>query len=457
MIRLETLKKTSGKKYRALLMAIICLTSLAAWAAKPSNTATPAAPAELKIWHVLGTAHSADFQGLAADFHESEPAITLTIENKNTPAAQTQALQEILKARNNGQLPDIVQLDSAEVHRLRTAGLKLRTVSSLLPAATLNASPLFLRASATLNRDAKGKWLNLPMMNAVPVLFINRQAMEKAGLEANAAPTTWRALQTQLIALQASGSTCPLASSWQSWVHVTNLSATHGAPFLSGRNGFSTEQPRAAFNGTLHMRHLALMRTWVKSRLLTTLSANDAADERFVKGECAMLLSSTAALGKLRTADKAPSWRMALVPVHDAAVEHPVAPVVGGSAWWVVDTGEPFDAAKRKALEAFLSYLVSPVVAARWHQETGYLPLTEAAYRASQTAYYDTMPGEAAVLAWVNQAGKEALEIRVPDSAALNKILDEELDAIWAGDKPPQAGMTDAIKRLDALLTRSMP
>ena len=43
--------------------------------------------------------------------------------------------------------------------------------------------------------------------------------------------------------------------------------------------------------------------------------------------------------------------------------------------------GHPKD--QEKATAQFLAWLSKPVVAAEWHQRTGYLPLTEAAFRAS--------------------------------------------------------------------------
>lgn len=51
--------------------------------------------------------------------------------------------------------------------------------------------------------------------------------------------------------------------------------------------------------------------------------------------------------------------------------------IIGGASLWVMD-GK--DKETYKGVAEFLQYLVKPEIAAEWHQKTGYLPITTAAY-----------------------------------------------------------------------------
>ncbi|VTR25718.1 glycerol-3-phosphate transporter periplasmic binding protein [Serratia fonticola] len=52
------------------------------------------------------------------------------------------------------------------------------------------------------------------------------------------------------------------------------------------------------------------------------------------------------------------------------------------------------DAATYKGVAEFLQYLAQPEIAAEWHQKTGYLPITTAAYEMTkQQGFYDKNPG----------------------------------------------------------------
>src|SRR3546814_20516665 len=55
--------------------------------------------------------------------------------------------------------------------------------------------------------------------------------------------------------------------------------------------------------------------------------------------------------------------------------------IIGGATLWVL-RGHPAD--EYKGVAAFFSYLSSPEVQADWHQFSGYLPITTAAYELSK-------------------------------------------------------------------------
>jgi multiple sugar transport system substrate-binding protein len=122
---------------------------------------------------------------------------------------------------------------------------------------------------------------------------------------------------------------------------------------------------------------------------------------------------------------------------------------VSGSALWVLE-GHP--ATQDKATAEFLAWLSKPVVAAEWHQSTGYLPLTEAAFRASEVSYYNRIPGAQAVIANMrSQTPVTARGFRVANYDRIEPVLNQELNDAFDGKTPSVAALTKAVSQARAI------
>ena len=110
-----------------------------------------------------------------------------------------------------------------------------------------------------------------------------------------------------------------------------------------------------------------------------------------------------------------------------------------------------------KAIAAFFTYLSSPEVQADWHQVTGYLPITNAAYELTQKqGFYDSKPGtDTAIKQMTNKAPTaNSKGLRFGNFVQVRDIINGELEAIWAGGKTAQAGLDDAVRRGNQLLRK---
>jgi hypothetical protein len=79
----------------------------------------------------------------------------------------------------------------------------------------------------------------------------------------------------------------------------------------------------------------------------------------------------------------------------------------------------------------FFSYLSSPEVQAWWHQETGYLPITQAAYDLTKSqGFYDKNPGaDVAIKQMTAKPPTEASRgIRFGNMVQIRDVIDEELE-----------------------------
>ena len=104
---------------------------------------------------------------------------------------------------------------------------------------------------------------------------------------------------------------------------------------------------------------------------------------------------------------------------------------------------------------AFLNYLLKPEVQARFHQLTGYVPVTLEGYELTkQQGFYDKNPGtDIAVKALSDKKPTiNSLGLRLGNFVQIRNVIDEELEAVWAGKKTAKQALDDAVARGDAML-----
>ena len=65
------------------------------------------------------------------------------------------------------------------------------------------------------------------------------------------------------------------------------------------------------------------------------------------------------------------------MPYHDDVAGAPQNSIIGGASLWVMSGKKPDE---YKGVAKFFTFLSKPEVQAEWHQDTGYLPITMAAY-----------------------------------------------------------------------------
>ncbi|MBL8482418.1 MAG: extracellular solute-binding protein, partial [Rhodocyclaceae bacterium] len=277
------------KSLRHLCVAMCCCIALCAHAAKPKSAppakaaAVPAGPLELA--HELSRDEAGQLQKLVNRYNAGNPPRKIEIvDGKFDPAAAAK-------------LPALFILGEDHASWVGAGRIKVKPIFQLMREAgitmdTLKPPPQMSPASL----DAGGRLAGLPLGLATPVMYINRPAFKKVGLNPDDPPKTWWELQDALGKLHDSGSACPYTSARPVWIHLENMGAWHNEPFAAGRGG---QDGPLAINGLLQIKHLALMASWYKSRYLRLFGHDDDAVEKFVKGECQVLTAASSAYPSL--------------------------------------------------------------------------------------------------------------------------------------------------------------
>ncbi len=128
--------------------------------------------------------------------------------------------------------------------------------------------------------------------------------------------------------------------------------------------------------------------------------------------------------------------------------------IIGGASLWVMGG---HSAEEYKGVARFMNFLSLPMVQAYWHAYTGYVPITNAAYELmKKVKFYNDYPGRDIPI--LQMGGKaptaNSKGLRFGNFVQIRDIINEELEAIWAGDKTAQQGLDDAVSRGNALLRR---
>ena len=93
---------------------------------------------------------------------------------------------------------------------------------------------------------------------------------------------------------------------------------------------------------------------------------------------------------------------------------------------------------------------------AEWHQGTGYLPATIAAYELTKkSGFYEKHPGtDVAVQQMIVKTTDKSRGIRLGNFVQIRGVIDEELEAVWAGKKTAKEALDNAVQRGNELLVR---
>jgi sn-glycerol 3-phosphate transport system substrate-binding protein len=385
-----------------------------------------ASAADIRLWHSMNGARGAEFDRLVARFNASQKQFRVVATYKG---AYDEAAVEAVTARRTRGAPHIVQaseLGGAYLLEQVDVARPLWQVVDLKPGSSFGEDPV----------DGEGRLLALPLGRATPVLFYNRDAFRMAMLDPAKPPVTWDEMVPVLAALVAVGSDCALTMAWPASTLLENMAAWHNQAFATDR---------LMFNSRLAVRWVSTLATWQKSGYFAYASRRGEAETRFVTGQCAVLAASSANYDELRRRAGF-DLGIAQFPYYDDFDSAPLNTLPSGAALWVM-AGRP--AADYAGAARFLAFFARPEVQAEWHQRTGLVPASAAAYELTRKAgFYEKNPGhEIAVRQLLVRGTPNWKSLRLRDHPRVRSIIDEELESIWQGEKATLDALNAAVAR----------
>ena len=298
-----------------------------------------------------------------------------------------------------------------------------------------------------------GNMLSLPFNSSTPVLWVNRNMLSDAGIDPDTPMNTWEQVGGVLDGLKEAGVECPLTTAWQSWIHLENFSAYHDTPFATKDNGFGGTDTELAFNSAAQVAHISAMGQWAQDGKFIYAGRRNEGGANFRAGECALFTESSAGYAGIK-AEAEFDFEVRPLPYWEGVASEPQNTIIGGASLWVMEGHED---AEYAGVAAFMDFLSSADIQAKWHQDTGYLPITaEAGEKTKMMGFYDENPGTdvAVIQMTAKEPTSNSKGLRLGSFDQIRGIIDEELEAVWSGDKDAQAALDSAVERGNALLRR---
>ncbi|SDZ45758.1 carbohydrate ABC transporter substrate-binding protein, CUT1 family [Jannaschia faecimaris] len=409
------------------------------------------AQTEIQFWHAFTGRLGELVAAQVEDFNASQSDYAVVASHKGN---YSETLNAGIAAFRAGEQPHILMVFEVGTATMMGAAGAIKPVAEVMEASSVEFDPdAYIGAVKGYYTTTDGEMLSLPFNSSTPVLWVNRDALEAAGIDPDVDLSTWQNIGPVLDELKAAGSTCPLTTAWQSWVHLENFSAYHNVPFATQDNGFAGTDTELALNSPAQVGHIARMGEWAQDGKFIYAGRRNEGGANFRAGECALFTESSAGYAGIK-AEAEFDFDVRPLPYDSDVVDAPQNTIIGGASLWVME-GKP--AEDYEGVAEFLAYLSSTPVQAQWHQDTGYLPITTAAGEATREAgFYDENPGTdvAVIQMTTNEPTANSKGLRLGSFDQIRTIIDEELEGVWAGDKSAQEALDSAKERGDQLLRR---
>lgn len=406
-------------------------------------------PIELQWWHAMTAVNADVVNKIAAEYNAAQPDYKVVPVFKGSYA---ETMTAAIAAFRAGNPPHIVQVFEVGTATMMGAKGAIKPVYQLMADLGEPFDPnSYLPAIAGYYSTADGKMLSLPFNSSTPIVYWNKEAFQKAGLDPEKGPKTWPETFEAAKKLRAAGLPCGFTSAWVSWIQIENFSAWHNLSLATKANGLDGPDAVLQFNNPTVVRHIANLAEAQKDKSFDYGGRTTEPEAKFISGDCGMIQNSSGFFGAVKAGVKFP-FGMTQLPYYPDVQGAPQNSIIGGASLWVMGGKKPEE---YKGVAKFFKYLSSPDLQRRLHEVTGYLPITKAAFEATKASgFYEKNPGrEVPILQLTNKPPTEnSRGLRLGNLVQIRDVIAEDLEKTFAGKEDAKTALGDAVNRGNALL-----
>jgi sn-glycerol 3-phosphate transport system substrate-binding protein len=414
------------------------------------SAAAAAAPIEIQWWHAMTGANNDVIVKLSEEFSASQADYKVVPTYKGSYADTMNAGIAAFRA---GQSPHILQVFEVGTATMMGAKGAIKPVHELMAEAGEKFDTKdYVGGIAGYYSTADGKLISMPFNSSSAIMWYNKDAFRKAGLNPDAPPKTWPEVFEHAKKLKAAGfETCGFSTAWYSWVNVEQFSAWHNIPLSTKANGMSGWDTELKINSALHVKHLENLIALQKDKTYDYSGRTNTGEGRFTSGECPIFLTSSAFYGNVKANAKF-EFGTAEMPYYPEAAGAPQNSIIGGASLWVMG-GKSKE--EYKGIAKFFTFLSDTGRQANLHQVSGYLPITNAAYKMTKdSGFYEKNPGRETPLLQLTKKPptENSAGLRLGGMVQLRDLFGEEVEAALAGKKSAKEAMDAAVARGNEML-----
>jgi sn-glycerol 3-phosphate transport system substrate-binding protein len=401
------------------------------------------AQTEIQWWHAMTGANNDVINKLADDFNASQKDYKVVVSYKGS---YPDTLNAGIAAFRAGNAPHIIQVFEVGTATMMAAKGAIKPVQELMKEAGETFDPQsYLPAITGYYSTAKGEMLSFPFNSSSMVMWVNKDALKKANI--TDIPKTWPDVFEAAKKLKTAGyATCGFSTGWTTWANIEQLSAWHNLPLATKANGLDGFDTVLTFNGPVQVRHLQNLVELQKDKTFDYSGRTSTGEGRFTSGECPIFLTSSGFFGNVKANAKF-DYAAALMPYYPDVAGAPQNSIIGGASLWVMG-GKKSD--EYKGVAKFLTFLSDTDRQAKLHIDSGYLPITKAAYaKVKASGFYQQNPDrETPLLELTHKTPTDnSRGLRFGNMVQMRDDWSEEIEAALAGKKSAQQALDDAVAR----------
>lgn len=438
---------------RSLLAGATLALAVAAAPVSAQNRVT------IEFWHGLTQPLGGMLEGYAAEFNASQTRYQINASFRGT---YPETMAAAIAAFRAGAAPHVVQMFEVGTGTMMAAGRAIKPLHELLAetgvAVDFNDYLPAVRGYYSLT---DGRMMSMPFNSSTAIMFYNKEHFRRAGLDPEKAPATWPELREAAQKLRAAGLACPMTIAWPTWTQVEQFSAIHNLPLATLDNGFGGLGAELRINNPTLVRHIDTLMQMGREGTFRWGGRDGAGDALFASGECSIIHASSGARARFvrEVPGGAANVGAAMLPYYPDVAGAPFNSIIGGASFWAMNRGPNAtrSAEENRGIAEFFRFLSSTEVALRWHKDTGFLPVRNAAFEAAKgEGFYTQNPGADVPIQQLLRGGGEMTGntrgIRLGGFVEIRVIMQEEIERALQGQQTAQQAMDNAVQRGNVVL-----
>jgi sn-glycerol 3-phosphate transport system substrate-binding protein len=422
---------------------------LASVAAALAMSAPAYAQTEIELWHAMGGALGETVNQIAEDFNASQDDVVLTPVFKGT---YEETLTAGIAAFRAGEQPNIIQVfDAGAATVIGAEGATIPVQDLLADNGVAFDIEDYISGVRYFYADSDGKMIGMPFNSSSPIMYYNVDALEAAGVTP---PATWEEFQETTAPALAEAGYIPLAQSHLPWIFTENFMSRHNLPFATNNNGYDGLDTQILVNNDAIKAHFTAVTEWQERGYFEWYGTGWGDNQTpFEEGKVAIWLGSSGSFGGLAQKDLGFDFSATYLPYWEAVTTEPKQTFIGGAALFAM-SGKSDE--ENAATAKFFDYLASTETQVFWHKETGYVPITEAAYAAAKAeGYYEEQPAaEVGIQQLSLDAGDNTRGYRMGFYVQIRDVMNREYGRILTGETSVDDAFATIEEEANQLLAR---
>jgi sn-glycerol 3-phosphate transport system substrate-binding protein len=436
------------RRHSALLVGLVLAVAILT-AVLPSGAQSRV---QIEFWYGLAQPLGGLIEKIVADFNASQTQYQV---NPSFKGSYPETMVGAIAAFRAGNAPHIVQMFEVGTATMMAARGAVKPVHELMKETGVTFDPnAYVPAVKGYYSLPDGRMVSMPFNSSTTIMFYNKDAFKKAGLDPAKPPQTWPDLIAAAKKIKAaSAAPCAFTTAWPTWAQLEQFSAIHDVPLATKANGMAGLDAELKINSPLHVKHVQNLIEMQKDGTFKYGGRDAAGDALFPSGECAMIHASSGLRARILREAKF-EWGAAMLPYWPGTPNAPKNSIIGGASFWVM-TSPTRKPEEYKGVAEFFRFISQPDVVAKWHTDTGFLPVTIAGYeKVKASGFYQQNPGTDIPYLQLTrtQPSENSRGLRLGNMPEIRNIIQEELEKAFQGQQTAQQALDTAVQRGNVVL-----